>query len=484
MKSTSPITPPNRPTPVDRIGFRFQRFTHIEGVSGILLVGATLLALAWANSPWADAYFHLLNLHFNVGVPGGITIDEPLVLWINDALMAIFFFVVGLELKREVAIGELSSFRKAILPAMAAIGGMVIPVLIFWGLNRGNPAALEGWAIPMATDIAFAIGVLALAGKRAPLSLAVFLTALAIVDDIGAILIIATVYTEAIDFRMLAAALGIVLFLLLYARMGGRSLIIYFILGGVTWFAVFQSGIHATIAGVLVALTIPVRTKIDARDFSDWMRKLLDWFDSESEENGKCVPTSVQRTALFEMNRAIEHADSPLHRLEHVLHPWVAFLIMPVFALANAGITINTKLLGALMTPLALGIILGLVVGKPLGIFFATWLGAKLKLGSLPKGVTWRHILGAGVLAGMGFTMSIFITTLAFGAGGHAELFGFRLASPAILATASAEEITDLAKLAILVASTMAGVAGYLILRTAPESAVETPKVILPAHKE
>ncbi len=477
MKQTSHITRPGQTTPVDRIGFRFQQFAHIEGVSGILLVGATLLALAWANSPWSDTYFHILNTHFTIGFANGVIIDEPLALWINDALMAIFFFVVGLELKREVAIGELSSFRKAILPAMAAVGGMIIPVLIFWVFNRGNPATMEGWAIPMATDIAFAIGVLALVGRRAPLSLAVFLTALAIVDDIGAILIIATVYTEQIHFLMLAVGLGLVALLLVYAKMGGRWLIVYMVLGGFTWLAIYLSGIHATIAGVLVALTIPVRTKIDAGDFSEWMRKLLDWFDSESQGDVERVPTSVQRTALFEMSRAIEQADSPLHRLEHVLHPWVAFLIMPVFAFANAGIIIDKGLLGALLSPLALGIILGLVVGKPVGILLSTWLGAKLRLGSLPKGVHWRHILGAGVLAGMGFTMSIFIATLAFSAGGHAAIFGFKLASPAMLAGASSEDLANLAKLAILVASTLAGVTGYVILRTAPESAEETPKV-------
>ncbi len=484
MKHAAQVASPVQPTPVDKIGFRFQRFTHIEGISGILLVAATLIALVWANSGWSDSYFNLLDIHFSIGLGELTTIDEPLVLWINDALMAIFFFVVGLELKREVAIGELSSFRKAILPAMAALGGMIIPVAIFLALNWGNSEALAGWAIPMATDIAFAIGVLALVGKRAPLSLAVFLTALAIVDDIGAILVIAIFYTAQINFVMLFVGLAMVALLLIYAKMGGRWLIVYGALGVVTWFAIYLSGIHATIAGVLVALTIPVRTRMDAQDFSDWMRRLLDWFDSESRADGKCVPSSEQRTALFEMTRAIEHADSPLHRLEHILHPWVAFLIMPIFALSNAGITINTELLGALLTPLALGVILGLVLGKPLGIVLATWLGVKMKLGSLPKGIAWRHILGAGVLAGMGFTMSIFITTLAFSAGGgHAELLGFKLASPAILANADAEEITNLAKLAILVASTIAGVAGYLILRTSPETTVAIEKVTPPKHE-
>jgi NhaA family Na+:H+ antiporter len=343
---------------------------------------------------------------------------------------------------------------------------------------------MEGWAIPMATDIAFAMGVLALVGKRAPITLAVFLTALAIVDDIGAILIIAIFYTAQINFAMLLLGLGLIAFLLLYAKMGGRWLLVYLMIGGLTWTAFFFSGIHATIAGVLVALTIPVRTRVNTNDFSKWMRQLLDWFDSESRQQGDYVPSSVQRTALFEMNLAIEHADSPLHRLEHILHPWVAFLIMPVFALANAGITINARLLSELFTPLALGILLGLVVGKPLGVMLFTWAGAKLNLGSLPKGVNWRHILGAGVLAGMGFTMSIFITTLGFSTGGgHAELLGFKLASPAAFASMDAEEMQNLAKLAILVASTIAGVVGYLILRTAPEGAVEVARVTPPERK-
>ena len=343
---------------------------------------------------------------------------------------------------------------------------------------------MEGWAIPMATDIAFALGVLALVGKRAPLSLAVFLTALAIVDDIGAILVIAIAYTEAIDFRMLALGLGIVLFLLLYARLAGRSLLVYFLLGGITWFAIFESGIHATIAGVLVALTIPVRTRVNTRDFSDWMHKLLHWFDSENVGDGECVLTSVQRTALFEMERAIEHADSPLHRLEHLLHPWVAFVIMPLFALANAGIILHLDLIQALLSPLALGIILGLLVGKPVGILGATWLGTTLGLGSLPKGVTKRHILGAGVLAGMGFTMSIFIAILAFSTDGHASLLGLKLASPAPLAGGGGENaLISLAKLAILVASTLAGILGYLLLRTGPETVVETSKVTPPPHE-
>jgi len=483
MKSSSHITPPVTPTTVDKIGFRFQRFAHIEGISGILLVGATILALFLANSSFADTYFEILETHFIVGLSDYFTIDESLLLWVNDALMAIFFFVVGLELKRELAIGELSSFSKAILPALAAVGGMIVPVLIFWGFNRNNPAAMEGWAIPMATDIAFALGVLALVGKRAPLSLAVVLTALAIVDDIGAILVIAIFYTAEINMMMLALALAIIVVLFIYAKLGGRWLVVYGFLGIVVWVAIFLSGLHATLAGVLVALTIPVRTKIDSAGFSEWMHQLMDWFDDESKVNGESVPTSAQRTALFEMNKAIEHVDSPLHRLEHILHPWVAFLIMPVFALANAGIAINIELVQALLTPLALGIILGLLLGKPIGIFLATWLGVKVKLGSLARGISWLQILGAGVLAGMGFTMSIFIATLAFSSGGgHAELLGFKLASPAILEGASMEEVQNLAKLAILVASTIAGVAGYLILRFAPGSKVEIQTVQPPEH--
>lgn len=481
MKQTSQIARPVKRTPVDRIGYRFQRFTHIEGISGILLVAATLLALLLANSPLADTYFNILNTHFIIGIDSKVAIDEPLLLWINDALMAIFFFVVGLELKREVAIGELSTRQKAILPALAAVGGMIVPVAFFWALNANDPVAMKGWAIPMATDIAFAMGVLALVGRKAPLSLAVFLTALAIVDDIGAILVIAIFYTAQINILMLLAGLALVIVLLLYARAGGRDILIFMLVGGLVWLAIFFSGLHATIAGVLVALTIPVRTRVATREFSQWMRQLLAWFDSGQAESENDVPTTIQRAALQEMNQAIDHVDSPLHRLEHALHPWVAFLIMPVFALANAGIIINATMLQSLLAPLALGIIFGLLFGKTLGIYLAAWLGVKLKIGALPKGVTWQHILGAGVLAGMGFTMSIFITTLAFSTGGgHAELLGFRLASPAALAAADMEKIQNLAKLAILIASTLAGVIGYTILRLAPESGVEIAKVTPP----
>jgi NhaA family Na+:H+ antiporter len=294
-------------------------------------------------------------------------------------------------------------------------------------------------------------------------------------------LVIATFYTEQINFSMLALGFMLVALLFFYAKMGGRWLVVYGTLGIITWFAIYFSGLHATLAGVLVALTIPVRTRVDTRSFSEWMRQLLDWFDGENPKEKRCVPTQIQRTALFEMNQAIQLADSPLHRLEHILHPWVAFLIMPVFALANAGIIINRELLGALLSPLALGIFLGLILGKPVGIFIATWLGVRLNLGFLPKGVGWRHILGAGILAGMGFTMSIFISTLAFSTGGgHSELLGFKLASPAILAGMDQGEVTNLAKLAILIASTLAGVTGYFVLRTSPEPGAPIERITPP----
>ncbi len=475
MKRQAPI----HRSPVDRISYRFRQFAHIEGVSGMLLVGATLLALVWANSPWSASYFALIHLPIRLDV-GNFTLNEPLVLWINDALMAVFFFVVGLELKREILIGELSSFRKAILPALAAVGGMVFPVFIFWSLNRTHPAALEGWAIPMATDIAFAVGVLSLVGRRVPLSLVVFLTALAIVDDIGAILVIAMVYTEQIHWTMLLIGLALVGVLALYARLGGRWVILYLALGGGVWLAIFLSGVHATIAGVLVALTIPVRTKMDVRDFSDWIHHLLDRFDADIGDEDQMIPTRAQRAVLTEISQAVELVDSPLHRLEHLLHPWVAFLVMPAFALANAGVFVNSSLLRALFSPLTLGIFLGLVVGKPLGVSLATWVGVRLKLGKLPEGVVWRHILGAGVLAGMGFTMSIFITTLAFSeGGGHVYRWGGKLAS-AVWATVDPATMADLSKLAILIASTVAGVVGYLLLRRAPTSVADEDWLAMP----
>ncbi len=460
---------PVEPTVLDRFSFRILQFIHIEGASGFLLMFMTLGALFLANSMWSDLYFRVLKTPFVVGVPNLFVIEKPLLLWVNDGLMAIFFFVVGLELKREAWIGELSGLHKALLPGMAALGGMIVPVLFFWLINRQHPENLAGWGIPMATDIAFAVGVITLLRKRVPLGLVVFLTALAVVDDLGAILVIALFYTKQIHSTMLLLAGVFLVALAIYGRVGGRSLIVYMILGGFTWLAVLQSGIHATVAGVAVAWTIPVDTRVDLRRFSVWMRQQLDRFDSDLFElSNPFRPGEKQRHALHAMNHAVYLADSPLRRLEDALHPWVAFLIMPLFALANAGIPVDKNLVHSLTSPLALGILAGLLLGKPIGIVLFTWLAIRLRFGSVPSGVSLRHLLGTGILAGMGFTMSIFIATLSFDASAtHAQWLGVKLASP-MIALAGQKGQLEVAKMAILVSSTLAGVLGYFTLRFLP----------------
>ena len=313
------------------------------------------------------------------------------------------------------------------------------------------------------------MGVITLLRKRVPLGLVVFLTALAVVDDLGAILVIALFYTKQIHSTMLLLAGVFLVALAIYGRVGGRSLIVYMILGGFTWLAVLQSGIHATVAGVAVAWTIPVDTRVDLRRFSVWMRQQLDRFDSDLFElSNPFRPGEKQRHALHAMNHAVYLADSPLRRLEDALHPWVAFLIMPLFALANAGIPVDKNLVHSLTSPLALGILAGLLLGKPIGIVLFTWLAIRLRFGSVPSGVSLRHLLGTGILAGMGFTMSIFIATLSFDASAtHAQWLGVKLASP-MIALAGQKGQLEVAKMAILVSSTLAGVLGYFTLRFLP----------------
>lgn len=356
----------------------FQRFFRLEAASGVVLLGAALLALGWANSLYQDGYRVLwrqslfgMNLHH----------------WINDGLMAIFFFVVGLEIKREIVSGELSSRKKAMLPAAAALGGMIVPALIYSVINWGEPT-IKGWGIPMATDIAFAIGVLSLLGNRVPASLKVFLTALAIVDDLGAVLVIALFYTDQIAWTYLLFGLGLLGALYVLSRRGFSVTAVYLAVGLIVWLTFLKSGVHATVTGVLLAVVIP--SKIG-------------------------------------------------EQLEHALHPWVSFLIMPIFALANAGVSIQST---SVIQPVGLGIIAGLVLGKQVGITLFSWLAVKLKLALLPDGVRWRQVYGVGWLGGIGFTMSLFIASLAFG-------------------EASA---IDVAKLGIIIASVTAGVIGAWVI--------------------
>ena len=435
------------PTPVERLFSPLARFTRIQAASGVVLFAAALGAMAWANSPWADAYHGLWAVRLGVGV-GEWSLAKPLLLWINDGLMAVFFFLVGLEIKREILAGELAEPRNALLPTAAALGGMAAPALIYAACNAGGPAA-AGWGIPMGTDIAFTLGVLALLGSRVPASLKVFVTALAIADDLGAIVVIAAFYTVDLAVWALAAAAALFALMLTANRLGVRSPAAYALLGAAMWFCFLKSGVHATIGGVLAALAIPASTRLDCRGFIATARGLLDRFEDKAAGSGGGMLANPQLQPYIDsLQRAAGHAEAPLLRLEHGLHPWVAFLVMPVFALANAGVSLPPDLGAALVQPLGLGVILGLVLGKQAGIFGACWVLVRLGAARLPSGASWRQLYGASCLCGIGFTMSIFIATLALG-------------DPALLAQA---------KVAVLCASLASGIAGWLVLRRGPAS--------------
>ena len=385
---------------MDKAFGRIQEFMRLETSGGIILMIAAVFAMIIANTPLATAYDAILGTYIKVGI-GSFEIAKPAILWINDGLMAIFFFLVGLEIKREVLVGELSSFDKAILPIIAAIGGMAVPGLIFAFINWGTPENLNGWAIPTATDIAFALGILALIGARAPVALKIFLLAIAIIDDLGAIVIIAVFYTSelstnALTISMLGFAAAVAL-----NRMGVQRTAPYLVVGIVMWVFVLKSGVHATLAGVLIALTIPLKPK----------------------DGDKAI----------------------LYKMEHGLHPWVAFLILPVFAFANAGVNFTGIGIDDLLQPLTLGIAVGLFLGKQIGVFLATWIGVKSGLARLPKNVTWRHVYAVACLTGVGFTMSLFIGSLAFGA---------------------ADEMNSV-RLGVVLGSVLSGLFGYVLLKTA-----------------
>jgi NhaA family Na+:H+ antiporter len=417
----------------------FQRFFALEVSGSLLLLGCAIFALIAANSPFADDWFHLWEIPVAFGV-GEFQISNTLHHWINDGLMAIFFFVVGLEIKREVLVGELASARRAALPIAGAVGGMVVPALIYAAFNAGTDA-VGGWGIPMATDIAFALGVLALLGKRAPLSLKVFLTALAIIDDLGAVLVIAVFYTSDLSPAMLALAAIFLAGMFALNLLRVRFPLAYLVLGIGLWLALLQSGVHATIAGILAALTIPVRRKIAVPEFThrvhDYLREV-----EEDMKPGLADLTSDQRAAIHSLEQACEAVDTPLNRLEHELHPYVVFLIVPIFALANAGVSLDAGIGGVLTSPIALGIILGLVLGKQVGVMLFAWLAVRMRLADLPADTTWRELYGVAWLCGIGFTMSLFIGNLA-------------LATP---------EMLDTAKAGILAASLLSGVGGWLVL--------------------
>ena len=416
-------------------------FIREETTGGILLLVATIIGLVWANSSWHESYEQFRHVPFAIGF-GDLVISKDLHHWINDGLMAIFFFVIGLELKREFIGGELSTWQKAALPLAAGAGGMLIPALIFIFINKGTPY-VDGWGIPMATDIAFVLGILALLGKRIPFSLKIFLTALAIADDLGAVLVIALFYTSDISLMNIGIGAAVLLVMIGANLLGVRSSAFYAIMGiSGLWMAFLLSGVHATVAGVLAAFAIPARTKIDEERFVEKLRELTRDF-RKADPNDSPLITSEQLRIIGDLKEYNAAAETPLQRIEHTLHPFVAFIVMPVFALANAGFPINTESLSFLLNPLTIGVFLGLVAGKFIGIAGMTRLMVGLGFAKLPENTTWRHIYGVALLGGVGFTMSLFITELAFADPQYAQQ----------------------AKLGTLIASLVAGVGGYLLLR-------------------
>lgn len=425
---------------IEKIIAPVSKFIRMEYTGGIFLFISVLIAILWANSSFHDSYHHLWEIRFAVGFDSYM-LSHPLHIWINDGLMAIFFFVIGLELKREFMEGELSSLKKASLPMMAAFGGMLVPALIYFFMNKGN-AGEHGWGIPMATDIAFALALLSMAGKHIPVSVKVFLSALAVADDLGAVLVIAFFYTANLNFLPLGIAAILLLILIAGNRLGIRNVAFYLFIGIGVWIGFLLSGVHATIAGVLVAFTIPAVTRIDEKLYSSNLRQLSYDFEQEVPNNGALITPGQQHT-LEEVKLLTLAAETPLQKIEHALHPWVAFVIMPLFALANAGIMIGADFFTAIINPVSLGVMLGLIVGKFTGILFFSWLMVKTGLAQLPYQANWKHITGVALLAGVGFTMSLFISNLAF----------------------EVPELIEQAKYGILMASLIAGIAGIVLLK-------------------
>jgi len=509
------------PEPSERLARPFQRFAKLSSSGGIVLLLMTAIAMIWANSQYADSYNQIFNEtetrisvahnphyapaddahgqhatdaahetaedhneteqpadtdhsndadHAESDDHGGhgwtpIT-EEPAwwqghstAMWINDLLMAIFFLVVGLEIKREVLVGELASPKRAALPIFGALGGMIGPALIFVAFNYGKET-IGGWGIPMATDIAFAVGILAMLGKRIPNSLLIFLTSLAIVDDLGALIVIAVFYTDHLQMAYLGYAGSVVAILMFMNVLRVRWITLYLVLGLPLWYFVYMSGVHATIAGVLLAVTIPAHARVNAVNYVFSTRKALEVFANAHDDPETDVTQSSERraavTAIMQNSRLVM---PPLHRIEHVLHPWAAFVIIPVFALANAGIPIHGGITENLSDPAAIGIIAGLFIGKPLGILLCCFFACKIGIAALPAGVTWRHIFGAGILAGIGFTMAIFIANLAY---------------------ANDPSHLEHAKLAILVASAISAIAGGAVLLSCKSKPEPEPETIGP----
>lgn len=428
-------------SPIDRILLPVDNLVKNRPISGILLFIAVMIALVWANSPFAESYHHLWEIHFKIQL-GGFILDKSLHHWINDGLMAVFFFVVGLEIKREILAGDLSSWKNASLPIGAAIGGMIVPAVIYALFNINSPTE-SGWGVPMATDIAFTLGILSLLGKRVPLSLKIFLTALAIVDDLGAVLVIAFFYTENLLPLYLEYGFGFFLILAFGNWLGIRNVLFYAIIGicGL-WVAFLLSGVHATIAGVLIAMTVPVRSKINKSGFIIRVVDLLKKFKKAKSLEGSFI-SDEQQEIIEDLKEERSKVETPLQKLESALNPFVSFVVLPIFALCNTGIELNIGISELIHSKISLGIVAGLVVGKFTGIFGIAWLMIKLKIGQLPENTNWGQMSGGALMAGIGFTMSIFISELAF----------------------QTEAFRNEAKMAILIASFIAGSIGLFIVK-------------------
>ncbi|HSM48341.1 MAG TPA: Na+/H+ antiporter NhaA [Draconibacterium sp.] len=423
------------------------KFIKLETSSSIILFIATVSALIIANSPLSKSYLDFWNNYITISLPG-FELSKPVLKWINDGLMAVFFFLIGLEIKREIVSGELSDFKKASLPILAAVGGMLFPALIFTVLNYGEPGS-QGWGISIATDIAFSLGILQLLGKRVPLSLKIFLMAFAIIDDLGAVLVIALFYSSNLVWMYIGVGIIIVIALMILSAKGYYSKYFFFLMGAIVWVLFLKSGIHATIAGVLLALTIPLKRKINTKSFYNDAKDALDMFlaDCSKVTDETKILTKNQLAAIDELEDISEKTAPPLQYLEHSLHGWVSYVIMPLFAFANAGVVFSVG--GDFNFSLSSNIAIALVVGKALGIFAVSFMAIKLKISELPKNVSFKMLAGISILGGLGFTMSLFINNLAF----------------------TDQGMIDAAKMGVLLGSLVAGTLGYIVLKVALKGA-------------
>ena len=417
----------------------FQKFVNLQSSTGILLLATTIIALVWANSAFSESYQSFWQYEIGI-VTDSFELVKPLILWVNDGLMSIFFFLIGLEIKREFLIGELNSTKKVMFPLFGALGGIALPVILYLVLNQ-NPDTLKGWGIPMATDIAFALAVLKVLGNRVPTSLKIFLTAFAIVDDLGAVLVIAIFYSGELNLVMLGGALGLLALIYILSYRGLYSEFVTIIAGFIVWLLFLKAGLHPTLAGILMAFAVPVRQKISTDEFTDQLDSIVKNI-KESTILQKPVLSGEQLELIDDLENWSDKYRSPLQHLEHKLHNWVAYLVIPIFALANAGVAINGE--GGLETALVVNIMICLILGKSIGISTVIFAARKLKLIDVPSDITNRQIVGVSFLAGIGFTMAIFIAGLAFN---------------------SSPEYIDSAKIGILIGSFISAILGYGILR-------------------